>query len=82
MLITFKSADTICSTNSCQLGINYKSESVRDSEASSPSLNLPGKNQVMDRRVDSNDEMVDTLFMRNCWELSGAHYVKVELADS
>jgi len=37
----------------------------RASEASSASLKRPGRNQVMDLRVDSNVEIVDTLFIRN-----------------
>lgn len=36
----------------------------RASDASSASLNLPGRNQVRDLREDSRLEMVDTLFTR------------------
>lgn len=37
----------------------------RASDASSASLNLPGRNQVIDLREDSRLEIVETLFMRN-----------------
>lgn len=40
-------------------------EYERASDASSASLNLPGRNQVIDLREDSRLEMVETLFMRN-----------------
>jgi hypothetical protein len=36
----------------------------RASEASSASLNLPGRNHVTDRKEDSKDEIVETLLMR------------------
>jgi hypothetical protein len=36
----------------------------RASEASSASLNLPGRNQVMDLREDSRVEIVETLLRR------------------
>lgn len=36
----------------------------RASDASSASLNLPGKNHVMDLRDDSKEEIVETLLMR------------------
>lgn len=36
----------------------------RASEASSASLNLPGKNQVMDLRDDSRVDIVETLLRR------------------
>lgn len=38
--------------------------SLQASEASSASLNRPGRNQLMDRREDSRDDIVETLLIR------------------
>jgi hypothetical protein len=40
-------------------------DNSRASEASSASLNLPGRNQVIDLRDDSREAIVEMFFMRN-----------------
>lgn len=62
MLIVFMRVVTIAPLGNDRTG---GAEHERASDASSASLNLPGRNQVMDLREDSRVEMVETLFMRN-----------------
>jgi hypothetical protein len=45
--------------------IAAKKLNLRASDASSASLKRPGKNQVIERRDDSNVDIVETLLMRN-----------------
>lgn len=46
------------------MNIRMDNKNQRASEASSASLNLPGRNQVTDLKEDSNVEIVETLLIR------------------
>jgi len=62
MLIVFMRVVTVAPLGNDRAG---RAEHERASDANSASLNLPGRNQVMDLREDSRVEIVETLFMRN-----------------
>lgn len=52
------------------------------SDASSASLNLPGKNQVMDLREDSTEEMVETFLTRKSSYFARAEDMTVDVGVS
>lgn len=65
ILITFSSVVTGGKQN-ILLGrkVDNSEENVRASDANSASLKRPGRNQVIDRKEDSKEDIVETLLRR------------------